>query len=37
MPLTSQPYDFCSKGPRGLKFVMRIDPPHAEPTTTLLL
>ena len=29
-------YNFCSKGPRGLKFVMRIDPPHAEPTTTFL-
>ena len=28
--------DSCSKGPRGLKFVMRIEPTHAEPTTTFL-
>ena len=36
IPLTAQPYNFCSKSPRGLKFVMRIDPPHAGPTTTFL-
>ena len=29
-------HNSCSKGPRGLKFVMRIDPPHAGPTTTFL-
>ena len=29
-------YNSCSKGPRCLKFVMRIDSPHAGPTTTFL-
>ena len=33
IPLTAQPYDVCSKGPRGLQFVMRIDPLHVGPTT----
>ena len=36
IPLTAQRYNFCSKGPRGLKFVMRIDHPHVGPTTTFL-
>ena len=27
----------CSKGPSGLKFVMRIDHPHAGPTITFLI
>ena len=36
IPLTGPPYNFCSKGPRGLKFVVRIDPLHAGPTTTFL-
>ena len=36
IPLTAQRYNFCSKGPRGLKFVMRIDQPHAGPITTFL-
>ena len=36
IPLTAQPYDSCSKGLRGLKCVMRIDNPHAEPTTAFL-
>ena len=34
IPLTAFPYNFCSKGPSGLKFVMRIDHPHAGPTIT---
>ena len=36
IPLTAQPYNFCSKGATGLKFVMCIYPRHAEPTTKLL-
>ena len=36
IPLTAQPYNCCSKGSRGLKFVMRIDSPHAGPITTFL-
>ena len=35
-PLTAQPYNFCSKGHRDLKFVMCIDRRHAVPTTTFL-
>ena len=34
IPLTDQPYNLCSKGPRGLKFVTDIGPPHAGSTTT---
>ena len=36
IPLTAQRYNFGSKGPRGLKFVMLIDPPHVGPSTTFL-